>query len=88
MDVRQVGENVELLLETKGEPTEYRVSAESETGYSQWREFDSSISLSAALAEQEIVFLQMRRYVGTDENWLEARSREAGIFMPNPASSL
>lgn len=63
-----------LKPQVSGEPTEYRVSRSSSFSGVKWQRFDTSIPLSASLSAEDEVYVQMRRYMGVDKSWIEARS--------------
>lgn len=77
-----------LVPEATGEPTEYRVSTTPEFSSASWVKFDDSIRISNSMAQREKLYLQLRRYEGTNNGWLEARSRTATVFLSAPSPTL
>ena len=71
-----------------GEPTEYRVGSSDSLDSLQWRAMDTSILLPRALAGLDEVYLQLRRYEGTDNGWIEARSKSIQVYLPASYPSL
>jgi len=71
-----------LRPNVSGQPTEYRVSRTPSFTASSWQRFESTIALSTRLSEEDEVFLQMRRFMGTANNWIEARSEVVSIQLP------
>ncbi len=65
-----------------GEPTEFRVSVTPEVESAKWTRLTDSIRLSRALASASEVYLQLRRFEGTRDGWLEARSETVTVFLP------
>lgn len=83
-------ENARSLLPTvTGQPTEYRVSNTPEFISAGWSELEESISLPRAIASEAEVYLQLRRYEGTQTGWLEARSKIVKVYLaPSEERSL
>ena len=76
------GRTTVLMPEAKGEPTEYRLSS-SETFESEpWVRLEKQIALPGALAENDSVFLQLRRFQGKRNSWVEARSAVVTVYLP------
>lgn len=71
-----------LEFSVSGEPSHYRVATSSEFDGARWLDYRSSIVLPVPLAQQGQIFLQMRRFEGTSEAWLEARSEVVEVLMP------
>lgn len=71
-----------------GDPTEYRVGTLVDLQDIQWTAFDGSIRVTGSLADQDELFLQLRRYEGTDTGWIEARSDVMTVFVPRTLSPL
>jgi len=65
-----------------GQPSHYRVSLTPGVDSSQWRSFDSDIALPASMSSEQEVFVQMRRYEGSDNGWIEARSEVVTVQLP------
>ncbi len=66
-----------------GEPTHYRVSADSSFTDAQWKQYTSRIALGGALSGEETVFFQMRKLQGSSKSWLEARSSVVTVRLAN-----
>ena len=83
-NVEVVVDNQSKILrpEASGEPTEYRVSSTPDIELSRWEDMKEDILLPSAMASESEVYLQLRRYEGTQTNWLEARSRVFKIYLP------
>jgi len=77
-----------LVPETSGEPTEYRLSKTPDIAQASWKSFDESIPLTGSQARGEKIFLQLRRFSGTNKAWVEARSRTTTVFLSAPTSSM
>lgn len=71
-----------LEFNVTGEPSHYRVATSSEFFDASWQAYQPSIVLPMSLTRQRQVFLQMRRYRGTSDAWLEARSEVVEVLMP------
>ena len=91
IDVRDVtvvedGATTRLTPRVTGSPSEYRLAALG-TGFfdpaAGWQRFDTTIDLPPALADASSVLLQLRRYAGSDEAWVEARSDIVTIELPS-----
>ena len=66
----------------EGQPTEYRVSRTPTFTGAKWTRFETSIPLSASLSEEDEVYIQVRRYVGSRDAWVEARSDVVNVKLP------
>lgn len=73
-----------LVPEATGEPTAYRVSTSPYFDTSRWEELGDVIRVPDALAQNDKLYLQLRRFEGRDTGWLEARSKTATVFLPKP----
>ena len=71
-----------LLPTATGEPTEYRLSTTQDIEFAAWSRLEEFIQLPRAMAGEEEVFLQLRRYEGNRTAWLEARSSVVKVFLP------
>ncbi|MBX2837737.1 MAG: hypothetical protein KTR35_12835, partial [Gammaproteobacteria bacterium] len=71
-----------LTPEVTGGPSHYRVSKTRDFENSNWRKFSNSISLSNSLSDEERVYIQFRRYSGSNTGWLEARSDILTVNLP------
>ena len=80
--VIEAASNTMLEFSVSGEPSHYRVATSSEFDGAQWLAYQSSVILPLSLAQQGQIFLQMRRFEGTSDAWLEARSEVVEVFMP------
>jgi len=65
-----------------GQPSHYRVSRTPGFDSSQWRSFNNDIALSASMSNEQEVYLQMRRYEGSNNGWIEARSEVVTVHLP------
>ena len=65
-----------------GEPTHYRIGSNRELEDVAWQRFVDGISVPGSLADEPSVFLQLRRYMGTPDAWLEARSEVTEVALP------
>jgi len=75
MDVRSTDGRTTLIPEVLGGPSEYRIGASEEfLASANWNSLGSQIALPLELAQNESVFLQLRRFEGSRNSWLEARS--------------
>ena len=66
-----------------GGPTHYRIGPDRELEDAAWQRFVDGISVPGSLADEPRVFLQLRRYVGTPDAWLEARSEITEVALPD-----
>ncbi len=57
-----------------GEPSHYRVSADSTFNGAVWQNYSSQIALVGNLTEAAKIYVQMRKYEGSRTSWIEARS--------------
>ena len=71
-----------LEFSVSGEPSHYRVATSSEFYDARWLDYQPSIVLPLSLARRGQIFLQMRRFEGTSNAWLEARSEVVEVLMP------
>lgn len=71
-----------------GDPTEYRVGVTSDLQSTEWADFDGSIRVTGSFADQDELFMQLRRYEGTTTGWIEARSEVLTVFVPRTLSPL
>lgn len=74
IDVDGSGARTVLTASVTGEPTHYRVGADEGFGDADWQRFDERMPLSGQLSEADQVYVQLRRYEGDANGWLEARS--------------
>ena len=65
-----------------GEPSHYRVSRTPDVTNSRWQSFNSDIALSEGLSGEQEVYLQMRRFEGNSNSWIEARSVIVTVNLP------
>ncbi len=82
VDVIASADATSLQLDVTGSPSHYRVSSQSEFYDASWQPYDSRIILPLSLARQGQIFLQMRRYEGNSDSWLEARSSVVEVLLP------
>lgn len=82
VDVIEASDATSLQLDVSGNPSHYRVSTDAEFGDTNWQPYDNRIVLPLSLARQGQIFLQMRRYEGTSNSWLEARSSVVEVLLP------
>lgn len=75
-------EQTTLLMEATGLPTDYRVSSLPDMGDSQWQSLSDRIVLTDSQAEQDIIYLQLRRYETNEGGWLEALSSSVPVYLP------
>ena len=80
--VIEVASTTTLEFSVSGEPSHYRIATSSEFDGAQWLDYQPSIVLPLSLAQQGQIFLQMRRYEGSSDAWLEARSEVVEVLMP------
>lgn len=64
-----------------GQPTHYRLSATKDVSNSAWQVFENTIALGDTLSGRDVVYLQLRRYQGNRQGWLEARSKVVPVFL-------
>ncbi|MFK7995326.1 MAG: hypothetical protein AB8B87_14390 [Granulosicoccus sp.] len=88
MQVISDGKITQLMPQATGEPTEYRVSTTPDFLSANWRALDTAIRVPGSMAQQEKVYLQLRRYEGTSNGWIEARSKTTTVYLPTPGSTL
>lgn len=81
VDVRS-GRTTVLTPEAVGEPTEYRLSSNEIFGSESWIKLEDQIALPNALAVNDAVFLQLRRFEGNRNSWVEARSDVVTVYLP------
>ncbi len=79
VDVMEKSNRTVLMPKVTGEPNHYRVSTSPDFDDANWKSFDNAIALSAAYADEPAVFLQMRRFEGRSNAWVESRSRIVNI---------
>ena len=84
VDVAGRGAAITLTPDVSGAPSHYRVARDERFADSPWQRFERSIALPGALAEAPSVYLQMRRFDGAPDGWLEARSNVVTVFLPRP----
>lgn len=65
-----------------GAPTHYRIGPDAELRDAAWQRFRDAMLVPGSLADAPTVFLQLRRYVGTPDAWLEARSEVTEVTLP------
>ena len=83
LDVVADGRGVPLVsARVTGEPTHYRIGADRELVDAAWRRFSDAMAVPGALADEPSVFLQLRRYLGVPDAWLEARSAVTEVALP------
>lgn len=82
VEVLTDGQVPQLIPIATGEPTEYRVSDTPDIDFARWSSLNEVIQLPGAMASASEVYLQLRRYVGTQTGWLEARSSIVKVFLP------
>ncbi|MGQ7844102.1 hypothetical protein ACUNV4_06485 [Granulosicoccus sp. 3-233] len=82
VDVIETAGATQLQLDVSGRPSHYRVSDQSGFHDASWQPYDSRIVLPLSLARQGQIFLQMRRYEGSSDSWLEARSSVVEVLLP------
>lgn len=68
--------------EVSGAPSHYRVSTSRDFKNSRWQRYSDSIALSAALTDNELLYVQFRRFSGSNNGWLEARSDILTVNLP------
>lgn len=80
-----VGETAGTTLtpSVTGEPNHYRLADNADFLGSTWQRFERSITLPSALGNGAEVYLQMRRFEGATNSWVEARSEVVTISLPN-----
>lgn len=88
VQVLATSRSTSLVPETTGEPTEYRVSSSPEFSTAKWAKFDDSIRIAGPLAQGDRIYLQLRRFEGTNNGWIEARSKTATVFLSAPNTAL
>lgn len=76
------GRSTVLTPETTGQPSEYRVSASQYFDNVSWKTLNSNIALPGRFASNEQVYLQLRRFEGTRNGWVEARSDIVTVYLP------
>ena len=82
VDVMEGAFSTTLTPRVAGEPTQYRVSQTPSFSGAKWQRFESSIALTSNMASEEEIYLQMRRYTGTSQSWIEARSEVVTVKLP------
>lgn len=83
VNVRESGNAKTLTPIVSGEPSHYRLSNTADfEDNDRWIAYDSTIPLPSALSEEREIFLQMRRFEGTPNAWLEARSEVVTVQLP------
>lgn len=82
VDVIESADATSLQLDVSGAPSHYRVSRHAEFSDANWQAYDSRIVLPLSLARQGQIFLQMRRFEGSSDSWLEARSSVVEVLLP------
>jgi len=75
-----------LTPNVSGEPSHYRVARDESFAGAPWRRFEQVIALPEGLAGEPAVYLQMRRYTGNAQAWLEARSNIVAVEIPSGES--
>ena len=73
---------VSLFPTVTGQPSHYRVSNTQSFNNSKWQKYSTTINLTGSLAEQEAVYLQLRRYKAESKGWFEARSNVVSVQIP------
>ena len=71
-----------VFARVTGAPTHYRIGSDRELADAAWRRFADAITVPGSLADEPSVFLQLRRYQGTPDAWLEARSAITEVELP------
>ena len=82
IDVRVSGSTVQLTPEASGNPTDYRLSASPDLESVEWRPFDVTVDIPESFATQDVVYLQLRQYAGTQNGWIESVSGVTTVQMP------
>lgn len=82
VDVIEANDAIRLSLDVSGNPSHYRVSGSDAFDDASWLAFDNRIELPRNLSGQGLIFLQMRRYEGNEQAWLEARSSVVQVLLP------
>ena len=82
VDVRGAGGAPVVSARVTGEPTHYRIGPDRELEDAAWQRFRDAMLVPGSLADEPSVFLQLRRYVGTPDAWLEARSAVTEVELP------
>ena len=83
LDVRSADGASIVSARVTGEPTHYRIGSDRELADAAWQRFSDAISVPGGLADEPSVFLQLRRFVGRSDAWLEARSAVTEVELPN-----
>lgn len=83
VNAERLDSRTRIQLVASGNPDEYRLSPSRDlSAAGKWAPLDGSISVPESLAEREEIFMQLRRYEGTSDSWLEALSRVVSVTMP------
>ena len=82
VDVASRGGAPVVSARVTGAPTHYRIGSDRELTDVAWQRFADTIAVPGALVDEPSVFLQMRRYQGTPDAWLEARSAVTEVTLP------
>lgn len=88
LDVAPESDATVIKPTVTGEPTEYRVGVTSDLQSIEWAPFDGSIRVTGSFADEDELFMQLRRYEGTTTGWIEARSDVLTVFVPRTLSPL
>jgi len=88
VDVAMQGNRTSLLPVATGEPNEYRVSASPDLSFQNWSVLGDSIRLSSTLAANSEVYLQLRRYEGVSNRWIDSQSEVSKVYLPKADSNL
>ncbi len=82
IDVLEGVYSTTLRPTVSGEPSHYRVSRNKDFTGANWQPFGNDIALSSRLSDAPSVYLQMRRYEGSSNSWIEARSSVVTVQLP------
>lgn len=89
VDVHKAGNSVQLTPEASGDPTDYRLGVSPEFDLNQiaWQPLDITVDVPDSLVSEDVVYLQLRRYLGTQNGWVESISRVAPVRLPGQDES-
>ncbi|MFK8075305.1 MAG: hypothetical protein AB8B84_01870 [Granulosicoccus sp.] len=82
VEVTESAYSTTLTPSVDGDATQYRVSRTPSFTGAKWQRFQSSIALSASLSDEDEVYLQLRRYIGSSKSWVEASSAVVTVKLP------
>ena len=82
VDIDGDDSSMSLTPSVTGEPSHYRVARDDGFEGAGWQPFERTIALPGPLADAGSLYLQLRRFEGSSDAWLEARSDVVTVRLP------